>query len=281
MNLDRGRMLIVAGAGGGGGNAGSVRSGGNGGNAGARADFGGEAGSDGNHGDISNCYGHGGGGGTSTAPGGGGPECDGYHGEAGHGFYGGGSPLYGITPTARVGAGGAGGGGWYGGGASSDANYFQGGGGGGAGSSYVTPTNYPSNIGKSTSGTPEVTITPVAAPTTTATLEGTTSGDNWFTSTLRVTLPAQAGTFGLGKTYYALDEPGCSAANVDTLALCKEYTGTLTFSGGVHTLTYFSVDALGLDEAVQAKTFAVTPTNNLGRQTLLESDRLAAASGRT
>jgi hypothetical protein len=257
MNLDRDQMLLVAGGGGGGGNAGSVRSGGNGGNAGARADFAGEAGSDGNHGDVSNCYGHGGKGGTSAAGGGGGAECDGYHGEAGHGFYGGGSPLYGITPTARVGQGGAGGGGWYGGGASSDANYFQGGGGGGAGSSYVKPTNYPTSISKSTSGTPEVTITPVDVPTTTATLEGTTSGDNWFTSALRVTLRAQAGTFDLGKTYYALDEPGCSAANV---ALCREYTGTLTISGGVHTLTYFSLDAMGLDEVARTTSFAVTPT---------------------
>jgi hypothetical protein len=264
MNLDRGRMLLVAGGGGGGGNAGSVRSGGNGGNAGARADFGGEAGSDGNHGDISNCYGHGGGGGTSTAPGGGGPECDGYNGQAGHGFYGGGGLLYGITPTLRVGAGGAGGGGWYGGGASSDANAFQGGGGGGAGSSYVRPTNYPSSISKSTSGTPEVTITPVANPTTTATLSGTTSGNNWFTSALKVTLTAKAGTFGLGKTYFALDDPTCSAANFHLLERCTEYKGPLTISGGVHTLTYFSIDAMGLDEAVQEKTFAVTPTSSAG-----------------
>jgi hypothetical protein len=264
MNLDRGRMLLVAGGGGGGGNAGSVRSGGNGGNAGARADFGGQAGSDGNHGDISNCYGHGGGGGTSTGPGGGGAECDGYNGQAGHGFYGGGGLIYGITPTLRVGAGGAGGGGWYGGGASSNANAFQGGGGGGAGSSYVRPTNYPASISQDTSGTPSVTITPVAAPTTTATLSGTTSGNNWFTSAMTVTLTARAGTFGLGKTYYTLDDPGCSAANFHALERCTEYKGPFTFVGGVHTLTYFSIDAEGLDEAAQATSFAVTPTTTAG-----------------
>ena len=265
MNLDRSQMLIVAGGGGGGGNAGSVRSGGNGGNAGARADFAGEAGSDGNHGDISNCYGHGGGGGTSTGPGAGGLECDDYHGESGHGFYGGGGLIYGITPTLRVGSGGAGGGGWYGGGASSNANAFQGGGGGGAGSSYVKPTNYPSSIAKDTFRTPEVTITPVAAPTTTATLSGTTSGNNWFTSATTVTLTAHAGTFGLGKTYYTLTaDSGCSAANFHTLERCTEYKGAFTIVGGVHTLTYFRIDAEGLDEAARATSFAVTPTTTAG-----------------
>ncbi len=265
MNLDRSRMMIVAGGGGGGGNAGSVRSGGNGGNAGARADFGGEAGSDGNHGDIDCNYGRGGGGASKTAVGAGGAACTGSGGEAGHGFYGGGSPLYGIGPfTMRVGASGAGGGGWYGGGSGSEANAFQGGGGGGAGASYVTPTNYPISISKDTSGTPSVTITPLANPTTTATLSGTTSGNNWFTSALTVTLTAQAGTFSLGKTYFALDDPTCSAANVHLLERCTEYKAPFTISGGVHTLTYFSIDAMRLDEAVQAKTFAVTPTNSAG-----------------
>ena len=236
---ERGAILVLAGGGGGGGGANWWGSEGAGGNAGANADFSGQAGSRayGLSTDTSN--GSGGGGGTAAGAGfGGGAGC-------------------GITCAND------GGGGWYGGGGGGAGNSL--GGGGGAGSSYVKPTNYPRSISQDKTGTPSVTITPVAAPTTTATLSGTTSGNNWFTSAMTVTLTARAGTFGLGKTYFALTtDSGCSAANYHTLARCTEYEAPFTIVGGVHTLTYFSIDAEGLDEAARATSFAVTPTTSAG-----------------
>lgn len=264
-SAQRSAILVLAGGGGGGGGAGTFGSGGAGGNAGANADRSGQAGSRAYGLSTDTANGHGGAGGTVAAAGGGGgggcalPLWCGNAGRAGTGFTGGEGRPFIYDDDGGEGAGGAGGGGYYGGGGGGAGNSL-GGGGGGAGSSYITPTNYSTSISQDTTLKPSVTITPLSAPTTTATLSGTTSGNNWYTSALTVTLTTQAGTFGLGKTYFALNDPGCSAANVHTLARCTEYKAPLTISGGVHTLTYFSVDTVGLDEAVQTKSFAVTVT---------------------
>jgi hypothetical protein len=261
----RGAVMVLAGGGGGGGGATVLGSGGAGGNAGATIDFSGQPGTRAYFNDSAHYDGgSGGGGGTVAAAGsGGGGGCAIYcarDGLAGTGFTGGaGRPSFQDNGHPDS-AGGAGGGGYYGGGGGGGGNTF-GGGGGGAGASYITPTNYPISISQDTSGQPSVTITPLANPTTTATLSGTTSGNNWYTSALTVTLTARAGTFGLGKTYFALDDPGCSAANIHALDRCTEYKGPFTILGGLHTLTYFSVDAQGLDEAVQTRSFAVTRTS--------------------
>lgn len=278
MNLDRSQMLIVAGGGGGGGNAGSVRSGGNGGDAGARADFFGATGSDGNHGDIDPCYGRGGGGASVTAAGGGGGACStGSSGQGGHGFYGGGSPLFGIGPfTMRVGASGAGGGGYYGGGSGSEADAFLGGGGGGAGSSYVRPGARRASVHQAVDD-PQVYIEPLDTPTTTASgdLAGTPLAD-WYTAAPSIWFRAQGGMTG-GKTYYALDNPGCSATN---LAACTVYSGAFSVGKGLHTLTYFSIDGWGLDELVHTKSFAVTPTSaGVNTASIASGTNPAAAAG--
>ena len=255
----RAEILVLAGGGGGGGGASGVGSGGKGGNAGANADGSGQFGAKA-YGLDSDCgNGGGGGSGTATAVGAGGTRgCEGgYTGSPGEGFFGGESHNSGDDPG--LGGGGNGGGGYYGGGAGGS-GFVLGGGGGGAGSSHIGNSARGVSIAQDTSATPSVTITPIQTPTTTATLSGTTSGNNWYTSAVTVTLTATKGTLALGKTYYALNNPACSATNATTLAACTEYTAPLTISSGVHTLTYFSADAVGLDEAVQTKSFAVTVT---------------------
>lgn len=252
----RAQILVIAGGGGGGGGGNTFGSGGAGGNAGVNADLSGQSGSHAYHLSSDCDYGNGGAGGSVTAAGGAGSGgCFSYNGSAGSGFFGGMSSNSGTNPG--LGGGGNGGGGYYGGGGGGSGGTL-GGGGGGAGSSYVTPAARGSSNGQDTSARPSVTITPISTPTTTATLSGTTSGNNWYTSAVTITLTARAGTLALGRTYYALNNPACSATNV---AACTMYTAPLTISTGVHTLTYFSVDAVGLDEAVQTKSFAVTVTS--------------------
>jgi hypothetical protein len=246
-------ILVLAGGGGGGGGASAFGSGGNGGNGGANADFSGQAGTTAYHLDTDCGQGGGGGGGSATGVGGGGPGgCLASDGNAGTGFNGGDG-----SDTAE--GGGSGGGGWYGGGAGGNGTGL-GGGGGGAGSSHVDPSARASGVSQDTSGSPSVTITPYQTPTTTATLSGTTSGNAWYTSAPTVTLTAAAGEPGVSvaHTYYALDNSTCSATN---LTACTIYSAPfLVSTNGLHTLTYFSLDTLGLDEAMQTKTFSVEPT---------------------
>jgi hypothetical protein len=262
--VDRNQILVLAGGGGGGGGGNQFSAGGAGGNAGVNLDLSGKPGQDGLKDLPTGCAeGHGGGGGSATAPGSAGTEgcfqalCFGTQGE---GFFGG--SAGGSTVSPGFGDGGSGGGGWYGGGSGSCSDIL-GGGGGGAGSSYVTPAARFSTTNQDMTAKPSVTITPIPTPTTAATLSGTTSGNDWFTTTVTVTLTAQAGGnpptgFGLGHTYYAVDNSECSATN---LTSCQTYSAPFSVStDGLHTLTYFSVDLLGLDEAMQTKTFSVEPT---------------------
>ena len=106
MNLDRSKMLVLAGGGGGGGGGGTFGSGGNAGNAGANADFSGQAGSDAYHLDSDCDYGRGGGGGIRDGPGtyGSGGCFSSDNGSAGNGFYGGAASLNVFSPTAGQGA---------------------------------------------------------------------------------------------------------------------------------------------------------------------------------
>lgn len=265
---DRSSMLVLAGGGGGGGGASTFGSGGAGGNAGANADYSGQGGATAYHtsGDCS--YGAGGGAGTAGGAGGGGEgACAGDDGPAGVDFRGGGSiGTGGSFPS--LGAGGGGGGGWYGGGAGGT-GVALGAGGGGAGSSYITATARNKSISQNTSGGPSVTIAPAPVPTTTA-----KTGDfcgpfgggcspieliDWYTSAPTITLTAsETGGPGVAKTYYALDNAACSATN---LSACREYSTPFSVGNGLHTLTYFSVDTIGLDEAVHTRSFAVTVTS--------------------
>ncbi len=255
--VDRTQILVLAGGGGGGGGASAIGSGGDGGSAGANADLSGQAGSDAWH---TTCgYGSGGGGGSTAVGNGGSGGCFGYDGGAGgtpNGFFGGMSVNSGTNPT--IGGGGSGGGGWYGGGAGGS-GFALGGGGGGAGSSHVDSSAVFKSISQDTKGSPSVTITPYQAPTTTAALSGTTSGNAWYTSAPTVTLTATAGQPGVsvGHTYYALDNAACNASTVATQ--CQAYSAPFSVnSQGLHTLTFFSVDANNVDEAVETQSFVVT-----------------------
>lgn len=261
----RGEVLVLAGGGGGGGGATTFGSGGAGGNAGVNPDLSGQAGSRAYGLSTDSANGHGGGGGTATAAGSGGNGgCAIYcarPGLAGTGFTGGkGRPSF-YDDDGGEAAGGAGGGGYYGGGGGGGGNSL-GGGGGGAGSSYLTPSARGSIVSTDTSGTPSVTITPYQTPTTTATFTPMNTND-WYTSAPWITLRPSAGSQYVAKTYYALDNPACSATNV---AACQTYIDDIppvrifVNTNGLHTLTYFSVDTEGVDEAVQTKSFAVTLT---------------------
>ena len=249
----RAELLVVAGGGGGGGGGNTSGSGGKGGDAGLYQNFSGEPGSPA-WGETCGRGGGGAGGLATSAGAGGAAGCLSYTGHDGSGFYGGMSTNSGTNPG--LGGGGNGGGGYYGGGGGGS-GFSLGGGGGGAGSSHVGSSVRFASTVQDWSATPSVTITPVSLPTTAATLSGTTSGNDWYTSALTVTLTATAGTNTLGKTYYALNSSTCSAAN---LPACQVYSTPLTFSSGAHTLTYFTVDSVGLDEALQTRSFAVTVT---------------------
>ena len=246
----RGELLVVAGGGGGGGGGNTFGSGGNGGNAGLSADLNGQAGSSAYTSSSANCdNGGGGGGGSATAAGGRGVGgCfAGRNGNDGSGFNGGAIQTSRSSPPILA-AGGAGGGGYYGGG----------GGGGGAGSSHVSTTARATGIRGDTTAKPSITITPYQTPTTTATLAPANTND-WFTAAPTITLTASAGSGSVAKTYYALDNPACDRTTI--LTACTEYTAPFSVSSdGLHTLTYFTVDALGVDEAVRAKDFALTTT---------------------
>lgn len=258
-HLDRSKMLVLAGGGGGGGGGNTFGSGGNGGSAGANSDFSGQAGSTAYHLDTDCGQGGGGGGGSATGPGtyGSGGCAGASNGNAGSGFYGGAAPE---TSSFSIGQGGAGGGGWYGGG-SGGGGTALGGGGGGAGSSYVSPTAHASGISQAAAsdGT-SVTITPLPTPTTTASTGTGVALTDWYTAAPTITLTAsEAGGVGVATTYYAIDNAACSATNV---IACQVYSSPFSVgTNGLHTLTWFSVDKLTLDEALQTRSFAVTLTS--------------------
>ena len=64
----------------------------------------------------------------------------------------------------------------------------------------------------------------------------------------------------MAKTYYAINNSACTYATRDTA--CQVYSAPFRVgTNGLHTLTSFSVDALGLDEVVKTRSFAVTLTS--------------------
>jgi hypothetical protein len=259
----RDAVLVVAAGGGGGGGGETFGSGGNGGSAGANRDFSGQAGSKAYGLDTDCANGGGGGGASATGPGGGGGGgCTGFGGYAPGGGAGSGFQGAAAVPDGghSLGAGGGGGGGWYGGGAGGVGTVL-GGGGGGAGSSYVTPSALSRSISADTSGGPSVTITPY--PVTVATLTGTTSGNNWYTSDVRVTLTrSDTGGPGFGFTDYALDRPHCTPVILQCFLEMVPYVSPLTVSSdGFHTLVFYSADRDGRTEIVHTQSFTITHAN--------------------
>ena len=135
----------------------------------------------------------------------------------------------------------------------------------------MSPAARASSISQATAG-PSVTITPLPTPTTTASTGTGSALTDWYTSAPTITLTAsETGRLGVIKTYYAIDTPTCNYATRDTA--CHAYSAPFSVgTNGLHTLTYFSVDTLsvstaffstelGLDEAVQTRSFAVTLTS--------------------
>jgi len=115
-----------------------------------------------------------------------------------------------------------------------------------------------SSISQATDGA-SVTITPYQPPTTTASTGTGTALADWYTSAPTITLTASAGSQSVAAILYAIDNPACSAANPFA---CTVYTAPFSVStNGLHTLTYFSVDTVGVDEALHTHSFAVTPTS--------------------
>lgn len=247
----RNDVLVVAGGGGGGGAAVLGGAGGNGGSVGSSSD--GTGGGGGGGGGAGCGTGGGGGGGTPTGPGGAGNSgcLGGNDGYSGSGFEGGNDGQFGQSGNP----GGGGGGGWYGGGGGGEG--IVGSGGGGAGSSYVSPTAISSSITTAGGLQPNVTITPLYAPVTGATLSGTTASNNWFTSSVTVSLSATDQNGLSDTTYYAVDNTACAPGALGT---CSVYSGSFAVSAtGMHTLTYFSIDTMGLSESAQSLGFVIEP----------------------
>ena len=277
MRLDRTKMLVLAGGGGGGGGSSLFGSGGKGGDAGANADFSGGWGATAYHLDSDCTEGKGAAGGTAAGPGSfGAGSCQGAsNGHVGNGFFG----ASDLLTYAGSSAGGAGGGGWYGGGSGGNGDAL-GGGGGGAGSSYVTPTARSASIANASPvGGPSVTITPLATPTTTASTGAGSPLADWYTATPKVTLTADpAGGSSVFRTYYAIDNPKCSAAS---LSDCRVYGSPVDIGAGLHTLTYFSTNLSGLDGPLQTRSFAVTPANGAAAAAGMTSSSLGSGTSPT
>ena len=105
---------------------------------------------------------------------------------------------------------------------------------------------------------PSVTITPMLTPTTTTSVGNGGALVDWYTAAPTITLTTDtAGGSAAGKTYYASDNPDCSYFTSG----CQVYSGPFSVGAGLHTLTYRTVNALGLEEAMQTHTFAVTRTS--------------------
>jgi len=88
------------------------------------------------------------------------------------------------------------------------------------------------------------------APTTTDKLSGTTGNNNWYRSTVAVTLMPTDATSGVAATYYSLDSGSA-----------QTYTGTfLVSTDGIHVLHYHSVDRAGNLEQTEGQTIQIDTT---------------------
>lgn len=104
----------------------------------------------------------------------------------------------------------------------------------------------------------------VRLPTIGATLTGTESGPNWFTSDVSLFMMAEIGfvpNYVIPfNGYYSLDDPGCSP---ETLQGCVQISGPYTVnisSEGSHTLYYFARKVDGLASPLQTLTFTINKT---------------------
>ncbi|GEM_PF-6157091 len=97
------------------------------------------------------------------------------------------------------------------------------------------------------------------APTTTASLSGTSGTNGWYTSAVTVTLTATDATSGVAATYYAVDNSACSSSN---LGACSTYSSPFSVSSdsSSHTVYFLSVDSAGNAESQKASTFKIDAT---------------------
>ena len=88
-------------------------------------------------------------------------------------------------------------------------------------------------------------------PTTTAGLSGTAGTNGWYTSSVQVTLSATDATSGVASTEYQVDG-----------GTLQNYSGSsFTVSGdGMHTVTFYSIDNAGNQEANETATFKIDGT---------------------
>jgi probable HAF family extracellular repeat protein len=102
------------------------------------------------------------------------------------------------------------------------------------------------------SGSGAVLLTPndSTPPVTTASLSGTPGGDGWFLGPVHVTLSATDGGSGVAATYYSVDG-----------GPTQSYAGTFSVSGdGTHTVSFWSVDQAGNQEAPNSRNFKIDAT---------------------
>jgi protocatechuate 3,4-dioxygenase beta subunit len=112
---------------------------------------------------------------------------------------------------------------------------------------YTATTGNPVNVALAAATTANFGITHTA-PTTTASLSPDPFADGTYPNPVTVTLSATAETgFDIDRTYYTIDG-----------GAQQSYTTPFTVSGsGDHTVTYWSVDKTGLQEAPNTKTFTI------------------------
>ena len=95
-------------------------------------------------------------------------------------------------------------------------------------------------------------------PTTIPTLSGTEGNNNWWTSTITITLTGTDNTSGIKDTYYKLDTTDW-----------ETYTTPITLPDeGVHLLIYYSHDIAGNRETNHSRALKIDKTNPLTNYTL-------------